>query len=75
MDAHLHNTLWHIENYVSIHRFDSLCCDPLSHTVCKERSIPRLVYTSTINVVFAGKPIVDGDEASVPYVPLDAVST
>uniref|UniRef100_A0A3Q4G566 Short chain dehydrogenase/reductase family 42E, member 2 n=1 Tax=Neolamprologus brichardi TaxID=32507 RepID=A0A3Q4G566_NEOBR len=40
--------------------------------VCKERSIPRLVYTSTINVVFAGKPIVDGDEASVPYVPLDA---
>uniref|UniRef100_A0A3Q0TCG6 Short chain dehydrogenase/reductase family 42E, member 2 n=1 Tax=Amphilophus citrinellus TaxID=61819 RepID=A0A3Q0TCG6_AMPCI len=39
---------------------------------CKERSIPRLVYTSTINVVFAGKPIVDGDEASVPYVPLNA---
>uniref|UniRef100_A0A3B3VPT0 Short chain dehydrogenase/reductase family 42E, member 2 n=1 Tax=Poecilia latipinna TaxID=48699 RepID=A0A3B3VPT0_9TELE len=33
--------------------------------------IPRLVYTSTINVVFAGKPIVDGDEASVPYVPSD----
>ncbi|GLD69100.1 putative short-chain dehydrogenase/reductase family 42E member 2 [Lates japonicus] len=28
---------------------------------CKERSIPRLVYTSTINVVFAGKPIEDGD--------------
>eukprot|EP00064_Thunnus_orientalis_P017263 superscaffoldBa00003622_g17343 len=39
--------------------------------VCKERSIPRLVYTSTINVVFAGKPIEDGDEASVPYVPPD----
>ncbi|XP_069004624.1 putative short-chain dehydrogenase/reductase family 42E member 2 [Embiotoca jacksoni] len=39
--------------------------------VCKERSIPRLVYTSTINVVFAGKPIGDGDEASVPYVPPD----
>uniref|UniRef100_A0A3B3UHE9 Short chain dehydrogenase/reductase family 42E, member 2 n=1 Tax=Poecilia latipinna TaxID=48699 RepID=A0A3B3UHE9_9TELE len=39
--------------------------------VCKERGIPRLVYTSTINVVFAGKPIVDGDEASVPYVPSD----
>ncbi|KAM9745684.1 putative short-chain dehydrogenase/reductase family 42E member 2 isoform 1-T2 [Menidia menidia] len=39
--------------------------------VCKERSIPRLVYTSTINVVFAGKPIEDGDEASVPYVPSD----
>ncbi|XP_042361476.1 putative short-chain dehydrogenase/reductase family 42E member 2 [Plectropomus leopardus] len=37
--------------------------------VCKERSVPRLVYTSTINVVFAGKPIEEGDEASVPYVP------
>ncbi|XP_041634499.1 putative short-chain dehydrogenase/reductase family 42E member 2 [Cheilinus undulatus] len=40
--------------------------------VCKERSIPRLVYTSTINVVFAGKPINEGDEASVPYVHPDA---
>ncbi|XP_058509939.1 putative short-chain dehydrogenase/reductase family 42E member 2 [Solea solea] len=39
--------------------------------VCKERSIPRLVYTSTINVVFAGKPIEDGDESSVPCVPPD----
>ncbi|XP_056256608.1 putative short-chain dehydrogenase/reductase family 42E member 2 [Seriola aureovittata] len=39
--------------------------------VCKERSIPRLVYTSTINVVFAGKPIEDGDEDSVAYVPPD----
>ncbi|KAM9843330.1 putative short-chain dehydrogenase/reductase family 42E member 2 [Aulostomus maculatus] len=39
---------------------------------CKERSVPRLVYTSTINVVFAGEPIEDGDETSVPYVPPDA---
>ncbi|XP_037544296.1 putative short-chain dehydrogenase/reductase family 42E member 2 [Nematolebias whitei] len=39
--------------------------------VCKERGVPRLVYTSTINVVFAGKPIVDGDEASVSYAPSD----
>ncbi|XP_071766541.2 putative short-chain dehydrogenase/reductase family 42E member 2 [Centroberyx gerrardi] len=39
--------------------------------VCKERGIPKLVYTSTINVVFAGKPIEDGDEDSVPCVPLD----
>ncbi|KAM8843895.1 putative short-chain dehydrogenase/reductase family 42E member 2 isoform 2-T2 [Spinachia spinachia] len=39
--------------------------------VCKERGIPRLVYTSTINVVFAGKPIEEGDEASVPFVPPD----
>ncbi|KAM8723195.1 putative short-chain dehydrogenase/reductase family 42E member 2 isoform 1-T1 [Acanthopagrus schlegelii] len=37
--------------------------------VCKERSIPRLVYTSTINVVFTGKPIEECDEASMPYVP------
>ncbi|XP_019724383.1 putative short-chain dehydrogenase/reductase family 42E member 2 [Hippocampus comes] len=36
--------------------------------VCKERSIPRLVYTSTTNAVFAGEPIEDGDEASVPCV-------
>ncbi|KAL3053773.1 hypothetical protein OYC64_006155 [Pagothenia borchgrevinki] len=39
--------------------------------VCRERSIPRLVYTSTINVVFAGKPIEDGDEGSVQCVPPD----
>ncbi|XP_061830386.1 putative short-chain dehydrogenase/reductase family 42E member 2 [Nerophis lumbriciformis] len=39
--------------------------------VCKERSVPRLVYTSTINAVFAGEPIEDGDEASVPSVPPD----
>ncbi|KAG7222859.1 hypothetical protein INR49_016022 [Caranx melampygus] len=37
--------------------------------VCKERNIPRLVYTSTINVVFVGDPIEDGDEDSVPFVP------
>uniref|UniRef100_A0A7N9AMI9 Short chain dehydrogenase/reductase family 42E, member 2 n=1 Tax=Mastacembelus armatus TaxID=205130 RepID=A0A7N9AMI9_9TELE len=42
-----------------------------SLSVCKERSISRLVYTSTINVVFSGKPIEDGDEASVSYVPSD----
>ncbi|XP_033827574.2 putative short-chain dehydrogenase/reductase family 42E member 2 [Periophthalmus magnuspinnatus] len=39
--------------------------------VCKERNIPRLIYTSTVNVVFDGKPIEDGDETSVPYVPPD----
>ncbi|XP_077591526.1 putative short-chain dehydrogenase/reductase family 42E member 2 [Stigmatopora nigra] len=39
--------------------------------VCKERSIPRLVYTSTTNAVFAGEPIEDGDEDSVPHVPPD----
>ncbi|KAF5903652.1 putative short-chain dehydrogenase/reductase family 42E member 2, partial [Clarias magur] len=39
--------------------------------VCCERGVSRLVYTSTVNVVFAGKPIEDGDEDSVPCVPLD----
>lgn len=42
-------------------------------SVCCERGISRLVYTSTVNVVFAGKPIEDGDEDSVPCVPLDKV--
>ncbi|XP_067318428.1 putative short-chain dehydrogenase/reductase family 42E member 2 [Anolis sagrei] len=39
--------------------------------VCKQRNIPRLVYTSSVNVVFAGQTIIDGDEASVTYFPLD----
>lgn len=52
-----------------------LCCVMGSLSVCRERSIPRMVYTSTINVVFTGKPIEEGDEASVPYVPPDVVST
>ncbi|XP_068192443.1 putative short-chain dehydrogenase/reductase family 42E member 2 [Antennarius striatus] len=39
--------------------------------VCKERTIPRLVYTGTINAVFTGKPIEECDEASMPYVPPD----
>ncbi|XP_027730207.1 putative short-chain dehydrogenase/reductase family 42E member 2 [Vombatus ursinus] len=39
--------------------------------VCIKRQIPRLVYTSTVNVVFGGKPIEQGDEDSVPYFPLE----
>ncbi|XP_022523814.1 putative short-chain dehydrogenase/reductase family 42E member 2 [Astyanax mexicanus] len=38
--------------------------------VCSERGISRLVYTSTVNVVFAGRPIEEGDEDSIPCVPL-----
>ncbi|XP_051638759.1 putative short-chain dehydrogenase/reductase family 42E member 2 [Manacus candei] len=38
---------------------------------CKEHNISRLIYTSTVNVVFGGLPIEDGDEESVPYFPLD----
>uniref|UniRef100_A0A8C8D1A8 3-beta hydroxysteroid dehydrogenase/isomerase domain-containing protein n=1 Tax=Oncorhynchus tshawytscha TaxID=74940 RepID=A0A8C8D1A8_ONCTS len=43
--------------------------------VCVEKGITRLVYTSTINVTFAGKPIEEGDEDSLPCVPLDMVIT
>ncbi|XP_043105978.1 putative short-chain dehydrogenase/reductase family 42E member 2 isoform X1 [Puntigrus tetrazona] len=39
--------------------------------VCTERGISRLIYTSTVNVAFAGRPIEDGDEDSVPCVQLD----
>ncbi|XP_004373378.1 putative short-chain dehydrogenase/reductase family 42E member 2 [Trichechus manatus latirostris] len=39
--------------------------------VCVRRRVPRLVYTSTVNVAFGGKPIEQGDEDSVPYFPLE----
>uniref|UniRef100_A0A673FTD2 Putative short-chain dehydrogenase/reductase family 42E member 2 n=1 Tax=Sinocyclocheilus rhinocerous TaxID=307959 RepID=A0A673FTD2_9TELE len=35
------------------------------------RGISKLIYTSTVNVAFAGRPIEDGEEDSVPCVPLD----
>lgn len=37
--------------------------------VCRRRGVPRLVYTSTFNVVFGGQVIRNGDE-SLPYLPL-----
>lgn len=40
---------------------------------CKQRNIARLVYTSTVNVVFGGLPIEDGDEETVPYFPTEKV--
>ncbi|KAM6155215.1 putative short-chain dehydrogenase/reductase family 42E member 2 [Rhynchocyon petersi] len=39
--------------------------------VCIRQRVPRLVYTSTVNVVFGGRPIEQGDEDSVPYFPLE----
>uniref|UniRef100_A0A8D2E324 Short chain dehydrogenase/reductase family 42E, member 1 n=1 Tax=Sciurus vulgaris TaxID=55149 RepID=A0A8D2E324_SCIVU len=36
---------------------------------CQRRGVPRLVYTSTFNVVFGGQVIRNGDE-SLPYLPL-----
>lgn len=39
--------------------------------VCLKFGIKRLVYLSTNNVVFRRKEIVNGDESSLPYLPLD----
>ncbi|XP_030060378.1 short-chain dehydrogenase/reductase family 42E member 1 isoform X2 [Microcaecilia unicolor] len=36
---------------------------------CQRQGVPRLVYTSTYNVVFGGQTIKNGDE-SLPYLPL-----
>lgn len=37
---------------------------------CHEQGVRRLVYVSTYNVVFGGKPIVNGNEA-LPYFPIE----
>ncbi|NWI85749.1 D42E1 reductase, partial [Pitta sordida] len=37
---------------------------------CKLHGISRLIYTSTVNVVFGGLPIEDGDEETVTYFPI-----
>ncbi|KAG9474928.1 short-chain dehydrogenase/reductase family 42E member 1 [Eleutherodactylus coqui] len=37
---------------------------------CVNRSVPRLVYTSTFNVVFGGQSVKNGNE-SMPYLPLN----
>ncbi|XP_069822259.1 short-chain dehydrogenase/reductase family 42E member 1 [Dendropsophus ebraccatus] len=37
---------------------------------CINKSVPRLVYTSTFNVVFGGQSIKNGNE-SMPYLPLN----
>lgn len=37
---------------------------------CHEHGVRRLVYVSTYNVVFGGKPIVNGDE-TLPYFPIE----
>ncbi|XP_064582025.1 putative short-chain dehydrogenase/reductase family 42E member 2 [Zonotrichia leucophrys gambelii] len=38
---------------------------------CRKKNVPRLVYTSSVNVVFGGLPIEDGDEESLAYFPVD----
>lgn len=42
--------------------------------MCADRNIPRLVYTSTINVVFTGEPLKDCDESSASHLPPGKVS-
>ncbi|XP_073399080.1 putative short-chain dehydrogenase/reductase family 42E member 2 isoform X2 [Dendrobates tinctorius] len=37
--------------------------------VCIDRNIPRLIYTSTVNVVFGGNYIEEGDEETTTYYP------
>ncbi|XP_008572221.1 PREDICTED: short-chain dehydrogenase/reductase family 42E member 1 [Galeopterus variegatus] len=37
--------------------------------VCQRRGVPRLIYTSTSNVIFGGQVIRNGNE-SLPYLPL-----
>ncbi|XP_066432378.1 putative short-chain dehydrogenase/reductase family 42E member 2 [Eleutherodactylus coqui] len=39
--------------------------------VCIHRSIPRLIYTSSVNVVFGGNYIEEGDEETTTYYPLE----
>ncbi|XP_006872003.1 PREDICTED: putative short-chain dehydrogenase/reductase family 42E member 2-like [Chrysochloris asiatica] len=39
--------------------------------VCIHQRIPRLVYTSTVNVAFSGEPIEQGNEDSLPFFPLE----
>lgn len=38
---------------------------------CVKEGVTAFVYTSTYNVVFGGQEILNGDEASTPYFPLD----
>ncbi|KAK9393159.1 putative short-chain dehydrogenase/reductase family 42E member 2 [Crotalus adamanteus] len=38
--------------------------------VCKSRNISKLIYSSSVTVIFGGDPIEDGDE-TLPYFPLE----
>ena len=38
--------------------------------ICVELCIPNLIYTSSYNVIYGGKPIINGTE-SLPYFPID----
>ena len=50
-----------------------MSCHLVDLVACSQFGIPRLVYTSTYNVVFGGQRIENGDE-TMPYLPLDKVN-
>ena len=52
--------------------YEYFSCDFFS-AACIKYNIPRLVYTSTFNVVFGGQKIENGDE-SLPYFPIHKVA-
>ena len=58
-----------INNFIGIRKNDYINAFP----ACIKHNIPRLVYTSTCNVVFGGKIIENGDE-SLPYFPIEKVN-
>lgn len=60
---------------VGVLTLSPVCARAPATAVCVRRRVPRLIYTSTVNVAFGGKPIEQGDEDSVPYFPLDQVLT
>uniref|UniRef100_A0A8C3M9V0 3-beta hydroxysteroid dehydrogenase/isomerase domain-containing protein n=1 Tax=Geospiza parvula TaxID=87175 RepID=A0A8C3M9V0_GEOPR len=71
--------MFHVASYgmsgieqVSPHSLVFVCVT--AHTeACRKKNVSRLVYTSSVNVVFGGLPIEDGDEESLPYFPIDQV--
>ncbi|XP_040503329.1 putative short-chain dehydrogenase/reductase family 42E member 2 isoform X3 [Gallus gallus] len=74
----IHKPIWEIPNGVvciQLHReeIETVNINGTRFIIdaCKQRNITRLIYTSTVNVVFGGLPIEDGDEETVPYFPIE----
>uniref|UniRef100_A0A8C1WCK9 Short chain dehydrogenase/reductase family 42E, member 2 n=1 Tax=Cyprinus carpio TaxID=7962 RepID=A0A8C1WCK9_CYPCA len=64
----LHKPPWDIPDGAV---FQQVKAEKVNLKLPSQRGISKLIYTSTVNVAFAGRPIEDGDEDSVPCVPLD----
>ncbi|XP_068002900.1 putative short-chain dehydrogenase/reductase family 42E member 2 isoform X2 [Melanerpes formicivorus] len=74
----IHKPIWEIPNgivCIQLHREEietvNIHGTRFIIDACKQRNIARLIYTSTVNVVFGGLPIEDGDEETVPYFPIE----